>query len=114
MKPLSSAFSPDVMAELARPFETRDPRNAQIIEGKSPRWYVVEVYASAQPDVVAELSQHRYGIYIPEFDETIVKRGRKIERRVPMFPGYVFVFVWPTAENWSTIVNIRGVVASIG
>lgn len=111
MKLPDDAFSPDVMAELARPVMTFDPRNAQIVAGVEPKWYAFEI---ASRDVEAELTKRRFGIYIPECQETIISRGRRVDRRIQLFPGYVFVFVWPTDDNWSKIVNIRGVVASIG
>lgn len=114
MKPLSSAFSPEVLAELARPVEIRDPRHAEIIEGRSPLWFVVEVYASEQANVAAALQEHRFGLYVPEVDETIIRRGRRIDRRVPMFSGYVFVFMWPNDQHWRWISDTPGVVGIIG
>jgi transcription antitermination factor NusG len=111
---LPKAFSADVMAELARPAELRDPRHAQMIEGRAPRWHVVEVYASEQADVAAELAEHRFGVYVPEVDETLVRRGRKIDRRVPMFSGYVFVFMWYSDQHWQWISNMPGVLAIVG
>jgi transcription antitermination factor NusG len=108
---LPDAFSPDVMAELARPVMTHDPRDAQITAGVEPKWYVFEI---ASRDVEAHLIKRRFGVYVPECQETIIRRGRRIDRRIQLFPGYVFVFIWPSGENWNKIVNIRGVVASIG
>lgn len=114
MKSLSTVFSPEVMAELERPMQSRDPRFAEIVEGGTPSWHVVEVFASAQADVAAELAEHRFGVYVPEVDETIVKRGRKIDRRVPMFSGYVFVFAWYSDQHWHWISNMPGVIAIVG
>jgi transcription antitermination factor NusG len=108
---LTSAFSPAVMAELARPVASYDPRNAELKPGVTPAWYVLEV---ASRDVEAELVKRQFGIYVPEEDETVIVRGRKRDRRVRMFPGYVFVFLWDTAANWSKLARIRGVVASLG
>lgn len=115
MKPtLSTAFSPEVMRELARPVEVYGLRNAEMIEGKTPKWHVVEVYASAQADVAAELAGYRFGIYVPEIDETVIKRGRKIERRAPMFSGYIFVFMWYSDKHHQQIKNTPGVVDIVG
>jgi transcription antitermination factor NusG len=106
---LPDAFSADVMAELARPVQTYDPRAAQL--AGEAKWYVFEI---SSRDVEDELTKRRFGIFVPECQETIIRRGRVIDRRIQLFPGYVFVFVWQTDENWNKIVNIRGVVASIG
>ena len=117
---LPKAFSPEVLAELlsedaraemARPVRTYDPRSAQVVPGVEPKWYVIEV---ASRDVETELVKRRFGIYVPEEEETIIMRGRKVDRRVRMFPGYVFVFMWDTDENWSRLANIRGVLAVLG
>jgi len=120
MNYLPKAFSPEVLAELlsedaraqmARPVRTYDPRAAQVVPGAEPKWYVIEV---ASRDVEAELVKRRFGIYVPEEDETAIVRGRKIDRRVRMFPGYVFVFMWDADENWSRLANIRGVLVVLG
>lgn len=108
---LPDAFSDDVLAELAKPYTAYDPRAAQIAPGTDPKWYVVEI---AGRDVEDELVKRQFGIYVPEEDETVIVRGRKIDRRVRMFPGYVFVFIWETDENWSRIANTRGVVKILG
>lgn len=108
---LPKAFSPEVMAELARPVQTHDPRAAQLNAGVEPKWYVVEIIAR---DVEAELVKRQFGIYVPEEEETVIVRGRRIDRRVRMFPGYVFVFLWDTDANWSLVVNTRGVIGILG
>lgn len=114
MKPLSDAFSPEVVAELSRPVEAHNPRNAEIVQDSEPSWYAVEVFASAQADVATEFAERRFGIYIPEVDETVIKRGRKIDRRVPLFSGYIFVFMWPSDQHWRWIADTPGVVAVVG
>jgi transcription antitermination factor NusG len=108
---LPRAFSPDVMKELAKPVQTYDPRAMQLALGILPNWYVIEVVSR---DVEAELIKRQFGIYIPEEDETVITRGRSVDRRVRMFPGYVFVFLWDTGENWSKLASLRGVVAVLG
>lgn len=117
MKPIAEAFenlSPEVRAELLRPAQSRDPRYAEIVEGLDPRWHVVEVFASAQVDVAKVLAEHRFGVYVPEVEETVVRRGRKFDRRVPMFSGYLFVFMWYSDQHWQCISSIPGVVEIVG
>lgn len=117
MKRIAEALkdlSPEVRAELAKPFEPRDPRHAEIVAGKDPKWYVVEVFASTQVEVANALAEHRFGVYVPEVEETVVRRGRKIDRRVPMFSGYVFVFMWYSDQHWQRITGLPGVVEIVG
>lgn len=131
MKPLSTALPPDVQpsrktrTQLFREAEAsiaaiaarhRGPKEkkAEIIDGEKARWYVVEVYASEQHDVAAELAKQRFGVYVPVVRETIISRGRKIDRNVPFLSGYVFVFMWFSDEHWRWICDTRGVVSILG
>jgi transcriptional antiterminator NusG len=124
---LPAAFSPEVMAEMlsadaraemARPWSPVDPNVAEL--GPLARWYVLEV---RNRDVEADLIKRRFGIYVPEFEETIISRGRKVERRGPLIPGYVFVFLWDVGvqhphdeadANWMRAVTTPGVTAILG
>lgn len=109
MTELPKAFSADVMAELARPVQTFDCRNAEMVQDVTPCWHVVETYAHCERDVATELSARRFGVYLPEEQETIIKRGREVDRVTLMFPGYVFVFVWDVLSHRSRIEAIDGV-----
>lgn len=108
---LPAAFSPEVMAELARPYSPADLRFAQLAEDIEAKWYAVEIRSR---DVVDELIKRRFGIYLPEYAETVVKRGRKVTQRGPMFPGYVFVFLWQGLGNYRRIASIDGVLGLLG
>lgn len=112
MKPIAEAFeklSPEVRAELLRPAQSYDPRNAEIIEGKKPCWHLIEAYEPAQRDVQKVLMGRRFGIFVPEQEVVEVRRGRKVTRRSLLFPGYIFVFVWDIDQHWSRIAEIPGV-----
>lgn len=110
MPKLPFAFSPETLAALARPAVTYDSRNAELLPNVTPRWQLVEVYPGAERKVADEMIERRFGIYVPEFEATIVRRGRKIDRVELMFPGYIFVFVWDAIEHRSRIEAISGVV----
>jgi len=81
------------------------------LRGASPQWFVVEIL---NRDVEAELIKRRFGIYVPECEERIVRRGRAIDRRTALFPGYVFVFMWSTDENWGLLANTPAVSSVLG
>lgn len=100
---LPRAFSPAVMAALARPAEKYDPRNAEIIPGITPTWHVLRVFPGTERKVAGKLIARRFGIFIPESDKTVIRRGRKIDRIDLMFPGYIFVFVWDVLRHRSRI-----------
>lgn len=106
---LPCAFSPEVMAVLATPAATFDPRNAELLPDIIPKWYVIKVYPGAERKVATELVARRFGIFIPESEKTVVRRGRKFDRVELMFPGYIFVFVWDVLRHRSRIECIEGV-----
>lgn len=115
---LPKAFSPEALAELSadvqlalsRPWSPIDPNVVEII-GSTARWYVLEV---RNRDAEAELIKRRFGVYVPECEETIIRGGRRITRRGPLIPGYVFVFFWESDENWLRAITTPGVVAVLG
>ena len=116
---LPKAFSPEQLnellseaakAELARPRLAFDPRDAEI-DGTWVRWYVVSIFSR---DAEVELAKRRFGIFVPAFEETLISRGRKVDRYVPLVPGYVFVLLWETDANWSRVANTRGVDKILG
>ena len=116
---LPKAFSPEQLnemlseaakAEMAKPRRAFDPRDAEI-GGSDVRWYVVSVFSR---DAEAELAKRRFGIFVPAVEETIISRGRKRERHVPLVPGYVFVLLWETDANWLRVANTAGVDKILG
>ncbi len=113
MTKLPLAFSPETIAALARPAITYDTRNAELLPDVDPHWYLVEVYPGAERRVADEMVGRRFGIYIPEFEETVMRRGRQVDRVELMFPGYIFVFVWDVIEHRSRIEAINGVMRLI-
>ncbi|WP_025036126.1 transcription termination/antitermination protein NusG [Bradyrhizobium sp. DOA9] len=114
---LPAAFSPEVLAalsakarrEMERPYSPVDPRFAEL--GGKPRWYVVEIKSR---QVEKELAKRRFGIYVPETIETVVRRGRKYDQATPMIGGYVFVFLWETDENFQRLLRVWGVTLVVG
>lgn len=108
MNELPKAFSADVLAELARPAESYGARNCEMA-GFAPAWYVLETYPQCEKDVADELIARRFGIFVPEIEETIVRRGRKVDRKALMFTRYIFVFTWLTDHNYSLLTSTEGV-----
>ncbi|MES5483591.1 transcription termination/antitermination NusG family protein [Bradyrhizobium sp. INPA03-11B] len=107
MKPLQDAFSPEVMAELATPVH---PHSLEVTDCGA-KWYVIAV---STRKAERELSRRRFGIYVPVVIETVISRGRKRERPVPIVAGYAFVFFWETDANLQRLVSTSGVTSVLG
>lgn len=107
----------DVRAALGRDFEVGDiidrsasnPLLAEIYEGVSPCWHVIETHPNRERTAAAHLIARRFGVFVPEKEETVVRRGRNFEQTTLMFRGYIFVFVWDILEHIDRIKAIPGV-----
>ncbi|WP_407146264.1 transcription termination/antitermination protein NusG [Bradyrhizobium sp. ORS 86] len=86
-----------------------DPLAAQIVPGVSPAWHVLEVQPNHERSVAAHLIARRFGVFVPETEEDIIRRGRKLHVTRLMFRGYVFVFVWDILAHKTRLEVIPGV-----
>jgi transcriptional antiterminator NusG len=86
-----------------------DPRMADMAPGVTGSWILVETYPNEERTVAAHLVARRFGIYVPEIQQTIVRRGRKIEVTRLMFTSLIFVFVWGVERHWKRIISVPGV-----
>lgn len=82
-----------------------------IVEGVTPRWYVVEVRSGSEFEVRDKLAERRCGVFLPTFGVWSRDRFGKSKKRMrKLFPGYVFVFVWGIEKHWTRITGIDGVI----
>ena len=97
--------------------ETHDSNN----EGR--QWYVVNTYSGHENKVKENLEKRvesmglqniLFNIVIPEHAETEIKNGKKVNKTVNMFPGYVLVEMIMTDEAWYIVRNTPGVTGFIG
>ena len=97
--------------------ETHDSNN----EGR--QWYVVNTYSGHENKVKENLEkrvesngtpEYPFNIVIPEHVETEIKNGKKVNKTVNMFPGYVLVEMIMTDEAWYIVRNTPGVTGFIG
>lgn len=104
-------LSDDVKAELARSAPMIDPRMAEVVPGVEAKWFLVEIYRARAEAKITELG---FGLCVPEVREVIVRRGRKINCRRSMFPGYVLVFMWNGNRNYRRLMACEGVSSIVG
>lgn len=87
----------------------RNPLLAEIVPDVTPNWHVIETLPNHERSVAAHLIARRFGMFVPETEEDIVRRGRKLHVTRLMFTGYVFVFVWDIAAHAGRLTSIPGV-----
>lgn len=117
LQPIAQAFTPEVFADLARralviseSLETRQPnRFAEVFPDVMPHWHVATVMPGRERTAAEDLSDRRFGVYLPESEHTEIRRGRKVDFKRLMLPGYVLVFVWDIDRHMERIRACEGV-----
>lgn len=117
LRPIASALSPEDFAFIERRAlaiaATLDglhvKRNAEVYPGVTPHWHVATVMPGQERAAADDLSERCFGIYLPESEDVEVRRGRRVEIKRLMLPGYVFVFVWDVDRHMDRIRACDGV-----
>lgn len=117
LRPIISGMSPEDFAEFerraleisARLDGKARCRNAEVIEGVTPRWHVATVFPGQERTAAEDLGDRCFGVYLPESEHTEVRRGRKVDFKRLMLPGYVLVFVWDVDRHMDRIRACDGV-----
>lgn len=95
---------------------------AEIVAGVDPGWYVATVFTGHEQVSAAHLIarghkmkavdhmiERGFGVCVPEGEVVEVRRGRKVEVKQVLLPGYVFVFVWDVVRHIGRICACPGV-----
>jgi transcription antitermination factor NusG len=86
-----------------------NPFAAEIVPGITPKWHLIETRPNHERIAAAHLVARRFGVFIPESELTVVRRGRKYETTRLMFTGYLFIFVWDILKHQRRIESCPGV-----
>ena len=86
-----------------------NPLMAQMVLGMRPSWYVLAIVPAHERQAATHLADRRFGVFLPEASALRVKRGKRITSLKPMFPGYLFVWVWLDPANHHRVVSVPGV-----
>src|SRR5262245_19039116 len=87
-----------------------NPLLAEIVPGVEPTWHILRCHPGHENIADAHLSGRRFGVYVPLEDKWISnKREDRVDKQLPLFPGYLFVFVWGLAQHLARIRAVTGV-----
>lgn len=73
------------------------------------RWYVVQTRPRQEQRAELNLRNQDYVTYEPCWPVERLHRGRRVDRSEPLFPGYLFVRLRPSVDNFRPIFSTRGV-----
>ena len=78
------------------------------------QWYAVMTRPRHEKKVAKELEQNSVVSYLPLASELRRWSDRKKRVELPLFPGYVFVQLVPTAHNKVSVLRLGGVLHFVG
>ena len=72
------------------------------------QWYAIRT--KAKQEEIARLNYQRQGyqVYLPQIRATVRHARRTTEKLVAFFQGYLFLYLAPAEQNWTTIASTRG------
>lgn len=78
-------------------------------EHGSRDWFVVQLKPQGLKRAEENLARQGFDSFCPKRVEASLRAGRRIERPVPLFPGYLFVAFDPGSRGWTGIHSTRGI-----
>lgn len=82
---------------------------AEYFQRSEPAWFVVQCRPGQNERARLNLENQDFPCFDPHLQVERVRQGRRAVRSEPLFPGYVFVRLALSGDNWHTIRSTRGV-----
>ncbi len=73
------------------------------------RWYVVQYLAHRENTAALNLKAQGFRLFFPQMMKTVRHARKLVEKRVALFPGYMFVGLDPMRSRWRSINGTFGV-----
>lgn len=86
------------------------PDGSNSAQGTQPNWYALYVKSRHEYIAQAELIRKNINNFLPSVNRMQLWKDRKKMVTFPLFPGYLFVFVRPHAEEYLRVLKTRGAV----
>ena len=74
-----------------------------------PKWYLVQTKPGAHFAALKNLEKQGFEIFLPLVQKTAKKRGKFVEKTVPLFSNYLFLGTKLNEVSWKSINATRGV-----
>ena len=96
-----------------------------ILEERDPaaKWYVAHTYSGHEEKVARQLGIRINGlkletkvheVMVPVQDKIKIFRGKKIQYKDKLFPGYLLIRMIMDDESWAAVRNTRGITGFVG
>jgi len=77
-------------------------------------WYLLYCKSRAETRAVHNLALQDIQTYLPTIGESKVVKGESTVKRIPLFPGYIFIYFDPQITSVARIHSTRGVGQIVG
>ena len=72
-------------------------------------WYLLQIKPNTQVMACRNLKRQGFDIFLPLIIKTTKKRGKFLDAKAPLFPGYLFLGTSIDPVPWKSINGTRGV-----
>ncbi len=72
-------------------------------------WYLLQTKPRQDARALENLEFQGYDCFAPFMTVERIRAGKRCELSEPLFPGYLFIYLDPLADNWRPIRSTRGV-----
>lgn len=73
------------------------------------KWYLVQLKPNGFDRAVTNLERQNLHTFMPFRKKYVRNKNRQIEKKHPLFPGYIFVDVNPSIVSWRSVNSTYGV-----
>lgn len=87
------------------------PMDAEISEGSTSNWYLVNTYPGDDVRAMRWLARRRFGVFRPMQQRVYKPRGVAVQGWESVFPGWLFVLVWDMTKMKARIQATPGVMS---
>ncbi len=74
------------------------------------RWYLVQAKTGLETRARAHLERQQFEVFLPTILRTVRHARRSETKKVPLFPGYLFVALDLHEDHWGAVSNTVGVI----
>ncbi len=93
---------------------TRTPMHAPCVAAVARSWFAVQTRPRYERKVHSELQEKGVQTFLPLHSEIHQWSDRKRTVEMPLFPGYIFVRVTPSADDRVQVLRTNGVINFVG
>jgi len=73
------------------------------------RWYVVQTHAQREYFAQLQLRNQAFRTFLPLYEKTVRHAQKTVQKKAPLFPGYLFMVLNVDLDRWHAVNSTFGV-----